>query len=425
MTVARRAPGRARVVSMTLPLLGLLIVACGDARLPAGSPSSPSAAATDTPAATESAPAPVATSPTDSPSPSPTPTASTVVAPACTAQARLELWPIQRMAWQLVVVPAQLTSLSRVRAEVASGAGGVLLFGATAPADLAAELSRLESTAPGGIAPVVMSDIEGGNVERAANLLGPMPSARQLGQTMTPAQIQAYALRAGRRMHAIGIAMDLAPVMDLDAGYGPTANNPDGTRSFSADPHIAAADSSAFAAGLSAAGVVPVGKHFPGLHGAGDNTDLGPAQTWSWSLLQQHGLLPFTTGFGRGLPAVMLSNASVPGLSTLPSSISPQVVGVLRGQLGFTGLILTDSLTAGAITKIGLPAPSAMAAAVVAGADMVLYDDAHVDVAATARAAVAAIGAAVSSGRLSRAQLMASVSSVLAAKHIDLCAGSQ
>jgi len=329
------------------------------------------------------------------------------------------------MAWQLVVVPAQLTSLNSVRAEVASGAGGILLFGATAPADLATELSRLESTAPGGIVPVVMSDIEGGSVERAANLLGPMPSARQLGQTMTPAQIQAYALGAGRRMRAIGITMDLAPVMDLDAGYGPTASNPDGTRSFSADPHIAAADSNAFAAGLSAAGLVPVGKHFPGLHGAGDNTDLGPAQTWSWSQLQQHGLLPFTTGFGRRLLAVMLSNASVPGLSTLPSSISPQVVGVLRGQLGFRGLVLTDSLTAGAITKIGLSAPSAMAAAVVAGADMVLYDDAHVDVAATARAAVAAIRAAVASGRLPRAQLMASVSRVLAAKHIDLCAGSR
>jgi beta-N-acetylhexosaminidase len=97
---------------------------------------------------------------------------------------------------------------------------------------------------------------------------------------------------------------------------------------------------------------------------------------------------------------------------------------VLRAQLGFKGLILTDSLTAGAITKIGLDPPGAMASAIIAGADMVLYDDAHVDVAATARAAVAAIEAAVTSGRLPRAQLMASVSRVLAVKHVDLCAGS-
>jgi beta-N-acetylhexosaminidase len=83
-----------------------------------------------------------------------------------------------------------------------------------------------------------------------------MPSTRQLAQTMTSPQIEAYALAAGRRMRDIGITMDLAPVMDLDAGLGPTSSNPDGSRSFSDDPQIAAADSSAFAAGLATAGVI-------------------------------------------------------------------------------------------------------------------------------------------------------------------------
>jgi beta-N-acetylhexosaminidase len=419
MTAVRRAPERARAFSLTLPLLALVVVACGATPPPARSASpSPSANATVAPSAATSAP-----DPSPSSSPPPTPTASTVVTPSCAADAKLALWALQRLAAQLIVVPVQLTSLGSVQPEIASGAGGVLLFGATAPADLAAQLTRLESTSPGGIAPLVMSDIEGGFVERAANLLGPMPSARQLAQTMTPAQIQAYAAAAGRRMRAIGITMDLAPVMDLDAGYGPTAANPDGSRSFSDNPQVTASDSGAFAAGLSVAGVIPVAKHFPGLHGNGDNTDLGPAQTSSWSSLQRGGLVPFTAAIDNGLPAVMLSNASVPGLSTLPASISPQVVRALRDQLGFKGLILTDSLTAGAITRIGLSAPTAIAAAIVAGADMVLYDDAHVDVAATARAAVAAIEAAVTSGRLPRAQLVASVSRVLAAKHVDLCAG--
>jgi beta-N-acetylhexosaminidase len=423
MSATHRGPERARAFSVTLPLLALLVVACGGAATPPARSASPSPPPTATlaPSATAaSAPDP---STSASPSPPPTPTASTVVTPSCTADAKLALWPLQRLASQLIVVPVQLTSLGSVQPEIASGAGGVLLFGATAPADLAAQLTRLESASPGGIAPLVMSDIEGGFVERAANLLGPMPSARQLAQTMTPAQIQAYASAAGRRMRATGITMDLAPVMDLDAGYGPTAANPDGSRSFSDNPQVTASDSGAFAAGLSAAGVIPVAKHFPGLHGAGDNTDLGPAQTLSWSTLQHSGLVPFTAAIDNGLPAVMLSNASVPGLSTLPASISPQVVGALRDQLGFKGLILTDSLTAGAITRIGLSAPSAIAAAIVAGADMVLYDDAHVDVAATARAAVAAIAAAVTSGRLPREQLVASVGRVLAAKHVDLCAG--
>jgi beta-N-acetylhexosaminidase len=407
-----RMSGRASGVRVTLPLLSLLGVACGAATPPPSSASpSPTAATASATAVIPTASATVVT-----------PTVSAAPA-ACTAQAALGRWTTERLAWQVIVVPAELTSIGNADTEVASGAGGVLLFGATAPRDLAGELSRLESTSPGGIAPFVMSDIEGGAVERAANLLGPMPSARQLAQTMTSAQIEAYALAAGRRMRDIAITMDLAPVMDLDAGLGPTSSNPDGSRSFSDDPQIAAADSSAFAAGLATAGVISVAKHFPGLHGDGDNTDVGPARTSPWGVLQQQGLLPFTAAFDRGQPAVMLSNASVPGLSTLPASISPQVVRALRGQFGFEGLILTDSLTAGAISTIGLTVPAAAAAALVAGADMVLYTAETVEAAATARGVVAAIEAAVSSGNLPRAQLIDSVSRVLAAKHVDPCAG--
>jgi beta-N-acetylhexosaminidase len=285
------------------------------------------------------------------------PAATPSATPLCTNQSALALWSTNRLAWQVVAVPVQLTSVDTVRAEVAAGAGGIILFGSAAPANLAAQLKALSALSPGGIAPLVMSDIEGGDVERAANLLGPMPSARQLAQTMTPGQVRAFAFAAGKRMRAIGITMDLAPVMDLDAGFGPSASDPDGTRSFSDDPQVAAADAGAFASGLAAAGVVAVGKHFPGLHGAGDNTDLVPASTASWSALQQRGLVPFRAAISSGIPAIMLSNASVPGLTSLPSSLSPEVVHALRDGLGFNGLILTDSLTAGAISSTGLTVP--------------------------------------------------------------------
>ena len=66
-------------------------------------------------------------------------------------------------------------------------------------------------------------------------------------------------------MHAAGITMDLAPVLDLDNGVGPNNRDPDGTRSFSLNPGVAAADGVAFLQGLEAGGVVPVVKHFPGL----------------------------------------------------------------------------------------------------------------------------------------------------------------
>lgn len=405
-------------IALTLPLLAVLVVACANPPRPADvRPPLPTvAAATATASAAPSA---------LPPSPTAAIASAAAAIPSCSAAAALDLWSTERLAWQVIAVPAQVTSLSAVDAQVDAGAGGVLLFGSTAPGDLAAELVRLASRSPAGIGPLVMSDIEGGDVERAANLLGPMPSARQLAATMTPAQIEAYALNAGRRMRAIGITMDLAPVMDLDAGAGPTAVDPDGTRSFSDDPGVATADSSAFVAGLAGAGVLPVAKHFPGLHGAGDNTDLGPARTSPWSQLQQRGLVPFVAAVKQGKAAVMLSNASVPGLSTLPSSISPQVVAVLRQQLGFTGLIVTDSLSAGAIVAIGLSVPDASVAALVAGADMVLYSVDAGNATSTARAVAASIAAAVLTGRLPRAQLIASVTRVLAAKHVDLCAGSR
>ncbi len=404
-----------------LALLGGLLSACGGG----GTATSTSVPVSAQPSlelhnATGNAYPGASAAPSSSPVPSPTGSTPGGGVASCDASTALSQWSNERLAWQVIAVPAQANALGNVRAEVAAGAGAILLFGATGPPDLAAQLSGLGATAPGGIAPLVMSDVEGGAVERVANLVGPIPSARRMAQTMSAAQIRAYATGVGRRLRTLGITMDLAPVMDLDSGYGPTSSNPDGTRSFSGYPAVAAADAQAFATGLSAAGVVPVAKHFPGLHGEGDNTDLGPARTLPWSTLQGGGLVPFRTAIANGLPAVMLSNASVPGLSALPAGISPQVVGALRNQLGFHGLILTDSLTAGAITRTGLSFPEAAAAALVAGADLVLYD-AQADVAGNAHRAVAAISDAVSSGRLPRAQLISSVGRVLRAKHLDPC----
>jgi beta-N-acetylhexosaminidase len=389
-------------MAMALP------AACGGAALPAPLLQSRFPTAT------------IATSPTAPPAAMVTPPST----PACSNLSALESWSVPRLAWQVIVVPAVMTSLNSVRGEVAAGAGGLLLFGAAAPSNLASQLAGLASTSPGGIEPLVMSDVEGGDVDRAANLLGPMPSARQLARTMSPTQITAYALNLGRRLRGIGMTMDLAPVMDLDAGFGPSALDPDGTRSFSDDAHIAATDAAAFSRGLAAAGVIAVAKHFPGLHGTGDNTDQVPAQTSSWAALQDHGLVPFKVAIAAGEPAIMLSNASVPGLSVLPASISPQVVAALRDQLGFRGLLLTDSLTAGSLAKIGYTVPRAASAALIAGVDMVIYNGAASDVAANADGAVAAIEDAVSSGTLPRAQLIESVSRVLAVKHVDLCAQS-
>ena len=119
--------------------------------------------------------------------------------------------------------------------------------------------------------------------------------------------------------------MDLAPVLDVDGGQGPDNQDPDGTRSFSDREAIASADGLAFAAGLEAGGVVPVVKHFPGLGGSTGNTDVMSAATPPWSTLKRVGLVPFENAVDAKIPAVMISNATIPGLTALPASVSPSV----------------------------------------------------------------------------------------------------
>jgi len=348
----------------------------------------------------------------------PSPTAVT----ACSNPAALASWTTTRLAEQTVVVPVDEGNVRSITPEIAAGAGGVILFGTHAPATLGQQLAALNAAAPGGVPPFVMTDEEGGDVQRMANLVGSVPSARVMGATMSAVDIRSLAARLGGRMRAAGVSMDLAPVLDVDGGVGPNTRNPDGTRSFSANPAIAARDGLAFAAGLGDGGVVAVLKHFPGLGGATGNTDAMAASTRPWSALQHSGLLPFEAAVTDSTAAVMVSNAIVPGLTRVPASVSPvAVTTILRERLGYQGLVMTDSLTATALTAAGYPLPAAAVAAIRAGVDMVLYSARAATVAAVTNRVVSALVAAVAGGMLQRSRLVSAASHILAAKKIDLC----
>jgi beta-N-acetylhexosaminidase len=364
------------------------------------------------------APTALTSTPTASDSPVPTPTPN-----LCSNPTVLATWSLSQLAEQTLVIPVSETAVTSIAPEIEAGAGGIILFGSTAPANLGAVLKTLTAMAPGGIAPFVMTDEEGGAVQRMANLVGSIPSARSMGASMTPTQIQQLITTRAQKMRAAGITMDLAPVLDLDNGEGPNNQDPDGTRSFSLNANITAAAASAFAAGLTAGGVIPVVKHFPGLGQATANTDVKPATTLPWTTLEAAGLLPFRSAIAAGAPAVMIANAVVPGLSTLPASISPNAItGELRGRLGFQGLVMTDSLSAGALVDIGYNVPKAVVAAIAAGADMVLYTAAAASVASLTNSTVAALVAAVGAGTLARTRLESAVGHILAVKKVDLCA---
>jgi beta-N-acetylhexosaminidase len=268
-------------------------------------------------------------------------------------------WTVAQLANETIAIPVEATNIGALAPAARAGYGGILLFGSTAPASMPQVLATLQRERPGHYAWMVMTDEEGGGVERLTNVAGSFPWAQTMGKNLSAVQITAIARRVGTALVAAGVNTDLAPVLDVDGrAQFPGAANPDGYRSFSGVATTAATDGSAFMKGLLEGGVLSVVKHFPGLGYATRNTDYGPAATLSWAQLQSTGLVPFRDAIANGANAVMMSNARIPGLTSLPAGLSPVAVQALR-SLGFNGVIVTDSLSAGAISALHLSVAAA------------------------------------------------------------------
>lgn len=381
-----------------------------------------SAPATTTPTPRSSSAAPVKPAPrTSAPTHTATQTAA-AVAPACTTQSQLANWSTRRLAMTTIAVPVDENNVSAATAEVSQGAGGVLLFGTSAPSSLGSDLAALRANTPGHVGLLAMTDEEGGQIQRMSNLVGNLPWQSWMAQNWSPAQVRSAMAAMGKQMAAAGVNMDLAPVADVDGRQvvpGPT--NPDGVRAFSGDSNVVSQYSVAAMEGLRDAGVVPAVKHFPGLGGSNADSDYAAADTVPWSTEQQVGIPPFQAQIAAGAPAIMVANNTVPGLTTGPASLSSAAItGELRGNLGYHGLVITDSLDAGAITAAGYDLPSASVQAIRAGADMVMFS--NTAQAGTETNAIAdAITSAVDNGQLSRARLVSAAASVLAVRNVNLC----
>jgi beta-N-acetylhexosaminidase len=345
---------------------------------------------------------------------------------ACASQI-VSTWTTTQLANETIAVPVEATNIGGLAPAARAGYGGILLFGSTAPSSMPQILTTLQRERPGHYAWMVMTDDEGGGVERVTNLVGDFPWPQTMGKNLKAAQITAIARRVGTALFAAGVNTDLAPVLDVDArAQYPGAANPDGFRSFSGVATIAASDGSAFMKGLQQAGVLSVVKHFPGLGYSTRNTDYGPAATLSWAKLQSTGLVPFRQAIADGATAVMMSNARIPGLTSLPAGLSPVVVRYLRTTLGFQGLIVTDSLSAGAISALHLAEPAASVAALSAGDDLILFGS-PTSVAASLTLAAkisTAIVNAVAKGTLSKSTLIAAAAQDLAARNQLTCSST-
>ena len=286
---------------------------------------------------------------------------------------------------------------------VAEGLAGHVLFGFNVVDvdQLAALTATLRAARPDVLIGI---DEEGGDVTRLGHRDGsPYPGNGALGATGDPGLTERIYRSIGRDLAAVGINLNLAPSVDVNT----VSDNPIiGTRSFGDDPTRVAAHSAAAVAGLQAAGIAACAKHFPG-HGAtfADSHLELPVVDAPLDVLRARDLPPFVAAIAAGTRSIMTAHIRVPELTgDWPATFSDRaLVTLLRGELGFTGAIVTDALEMqGAARAAGGTAKGA-ALALAAGADL-LCIGADVD-RALVEETIADVIAAVEDGRLPLARL--------------------
>lgn len=364
----RTAPSRRRSRS-AVPLLGGLVVGMFSSLLVAPA-WAPAAAA-------------VAAAPTAAPAPAPAPELTGLALgadrlPGCSAVVAV-MTPRARLAQRLMVGVPGDDPAGTAETVRDTQVGGIFVGGNATQLLLNQSLRGVQAASRVPLAVAV--DDEGGRVQRVDALDGDLPSARKLAATMTPLEVRDVARERAKKLVARGITMNMAP--DADVSDQP-AGDVIGDRSFSNDPDIVTAYVTGYALGQREAGIFTVLKHFPGHGHAGGDSHQGRVTTPPLAQLKADDLKPYATllgagglladNGGRGRTAVMVGHLDVPDLTTdLPSSLTPAVYELLRGQYRFDGLVLTDDLGAMKAITDEFTLPTAVARALEAGADMALW----------------------------------------------------
>ena len=256
--------------------------------------------------------------------------------------------------------------------------GGLILFSenidtAKQTKDL---ISQLQSTA--SIPLFVSIDEEGGLVSRIGSKdigVEHLPNAATLQSTYSPSELQAKATLLGKQLASFGINMNFAPILDVNT-------NPDnpviGSRSFNSDPLIVGNYGTAFMKGLFESNILPVGKHFPGHGDTKTDSHLeGATINQSVEELRQVEWVPFKQAIDAGIPVIMTGHINTPNVTNdqLPASLSKTMTSdYLRGELGFSGVVITDSLRMNAISEV-YEASEVGVLVLEAGGDLILLPD--------------------------------------------------
>jgi beta-N-acetylhexosaminidase len=276
-----------------------------------------------------------------------------------------------RLADAVLIPPFPGSSAPRwVLRALERGLGGVTLFGQniSAPEQVGSLTAALRAAAAED--PVIAIDEEGGDVTRVAYSAGSSyPGNAALGAVDDVFLTRAVYYAIGGDLAALGVNLDLAPCADV---LGSTDNPAVGTRSFGTDTDLVSRHTAAAVAGLQDAGVAACAKHFPGHGRTGTDTHLAIA-TIEGSLddLRRRDLPPFLAAIKAGTTAIMPGHLRVPELTgDLPATLSgAAITGLLRGELGFDGVVISDALEMRA-TRDAFGIPGAAVLALAAGTDL-------------------------------------------------------
>ncbi len=292
--------------------------------------------------------------------------------------------------------------------------GGVILFGeniTTAKALVALTKKLHAAAAAGGQPPLLIAvDQEGGPIKRIP-WAPPTMSPPEMGRSGSASVARSQGASTGVALHDLGIDIDLAPVADVPASTASFMYKAGRTFSFDASTTTTLAD--AFASGLESKGVLPAMKHFPGLGYATLNTDSHVMTIKASKTALAPGLLPYQTSIGHQIPLIMLSNATYSAYDAANAAGWSNAIGtsLLREDLGYTGVTITDSLDGTAKAR-GVSSGTLALSAAKAGTDMILVTGSE----ATTSAVYTTLLNNALKGSIARATLRASYDRIVALK---------
>jgi beta-N-acetylhexosaminidase len=280
--------------------------------------------------------------------------------PACAAL--VNSMSLRERVGQLLMVGISSSGHTDADEEVldATRAGSVLLLGNTMIGrdgiERVTRQARRASEPPDGVRTLIAADQEGGLVQRLRGEgFDTIPSAVRQAE-LSDHKLKAEAKTWGLQLKRAGVNANLAPVADVVPSSMINVNEPIGQlrRGYGSDPALVAAKVTAFVSGMKAAGVATSLKHFPGLGRVRGNTDFRSDVVDQTTRRHDPALAGYTSGIGAGADMVMMSSATYTKIDPKHrAAFSPQILrGMIRSDLHFTGVIISDDLAASAMQDL-------------------------------------------------------------------------